>query len=141
MQIEFKKYERTLQMIRDKCIPKNPINCAEIIAAFRETKIMSTLGRSKLPGNSVFFDGLIEKATHAFCIFSSKFAIALIQKNIEVARRNYMVDGTFAVCPIGPFNQLLVIHAAYIKCVSVYIMRFIFIYSVKTRKFLFYFSQ
>lgn len=117
--MSLKKYERTLQLIRDKSIPKNPTNCQEITDAFRDEEIMKTIGRSKTLGNSVFFDGVVERETYSFCVFSSKSAVSLIQQHIEPQRRNFMVDGTFAVCPVGPFTQLLIIFAAYIKCVSI----------------------
>lgn len=83
VKLPFTKYERTLQLIRDKTIPKNPNSCDEIANAFRDEKIMNALGRSKHEGNAVFFDGVVEKVTHSFCVFSSKYAISLIQEHIE----------------------------------------------------------
>lgn len=114
----FNKYERTLQMIRDKTIPKNPTNCGDISAAFQDETILNTLGRSKHTDKSIFFDGVVEKDTHSFCVFSSKYVISLIAKNIEPARRHFMIDAKFKVVPVGPFYQLLIIYVAYIKCVS-----------------------
>lgn len=118
VQLPFTKYERTLQLIRDKTIPKNPTNCGEIFNAFQDETILNTLGRSKHVDKSIFFDGVVEKNTHSFCVFSSKFAISLIQSHIEPARRHFMVDATFKVVPVGPFYQLLILYCAYIKCVS-----------------------
>lgn len=111
---KFSKYERTLQKIRDASIPKNPTNCSEIKEAFADEKIMQVMGRSKHPEKSIFFDGVIDRGTHSFCVFSSKFGISLIEKHIEPERRHIMLDATFKVCPIGPFSQLLIVYAAYI---------------------------
>lgn len=72
MKLAFTKYERTLQVIRDKAIPKSPTNCREIIESFQDENIMKTLGRSKHIGNGIFYDGCVERAAHSFCVFSSK---------------------------------------------------------------------
>lgn len=113
VQLEFGKYERTFQMIRDKTIPKNPINCQEILESFKNEKIMESLGRSKHLGNSIFFYGVVQRERHSFCVFSSKYAISLIEKHIEPTRRHFMLDATFKVCPVDPFSQLLIIYTAY----------------------------
>lgn len=120
VQLSWKKYGRTLELIRDNTIPQNPTSCNEIRNAFQDEKIMSTLGRSKHIGHGIFFDGVVERETHSFCVFSSKKAISLIEKNIKVEDRHYMCDATFAVCPIGPFSQLLLIHVTYIENVSLF---------------------
>lgn len=119
MQLEYKKHQRNVQKIRDSAIPRNPTNCAGIRDAFQQDDIMATLGRSKHLDHPIFFDGVVEKRKHSFCVFSSKYAIALIEKHVEAGRRHFMLDATFKVCPVGPFTQLLIIHAAYIKLVSV----------------------
>lgn len=88
VKLPFTQYERTLLEIRKQSIPKNPANCVEIGEAFQNENIMNMLGRSKNVEKAVFFDGVVERETHSFCVFSSKHIIALIQQHIEPARRH-----------------------------------------------------
>lgn len=110
---QFSKYERTLQMIRVRSIPKNPATCAEITKAFSNDDVMANIGRSKHVDKSAFFDDAFERNGCKFCVFSSKHAIDLYNK-FEPDRQHLMLDATFKVCPIGPFRQLWIFYAAYI---------------------------
>lgn len=108
---------RTYIANNSRAIPKNPTNCQEINDAFREENVMNALGRSKLPGNSIFFDGVVERETHSFCVFSSKFGIALVEKHIERARRHFYGRRNILCVPSWT------IHATFDNLCSIHQMR------------------
>lgn len=115
VQLDFAKYERTLNLIRNKTLPKSPTSCHEIGRAFTDNKIMLSIGTSQHEENYVFFDGIVETEKFSFCVFSSKYCINLIENHIELSRRRFMMDATFKICPLGPFRQFLIIYVAYIE--------------------------
>lgn len=47
--------------------------------------------------------------------FASSEIINLIEKNIPIGSRDYLMDATFRIVPVGCFRQLLVIYIAYQK--------------------------
>lgn len=112
VKLDFAKYERTLNYIRNKTLPKSPTTCEEIRSAFSNDNILSSIGTSQHEG--VFFDGIMEFESYSFCVFSSKYAIKLIEEKILPYRRVYMMDATFKICSLGPFKQFLIIYIAYI---------------------------
>lgn len=67
-----------------------------------------------MPIKVFFFDSAVDRGTYSYCVFSSKYAIDIIEKYIVPERQHLMLDATFKVCPIGPFSQLLIFYAAYI---------------------------
>lgn len=83
---------------------------------------MDSIGRSQHVGNPEFFNGAVQTENYSFCVFSSKYVIDLIEKHIDVNLRQYSLDATFKVVPIGPFNQLLIFYANYIEKVRIYIL-------------------
>lgn len=107
MPYPFSKYVRTLQLIRDASIPKNPVSCDDINKAFKDPNIMETMGISMLESKDVFFDGAVDRGDYKYAVFSSKYSMKLIVKHIEDERRHLMVDPTFKVCPIGPIQTAL----------------------------------
>lgn len=56
--------------------------------------------------------------TFSYCVFASEAIIRMIDANVEVQRRNYFLDATFKVCPLGKFNQFLIIYIEYMETVS-----------------------
>lgn len=113
--LDYFKYERTLQLIRSASFPKNPITCDEIAAAFQEDNIMNAIGRSQNTAKETFYNGVVQTENYSFCVFSSKKIMNIIDQNIEVNRRNYLLDATFKVVPVGPFNQFLIFYINYIE--------------------------
>lgn len=43
-----------------------------------------------------------------------------IEKHIEVNKRHYLLDATFKVVPVGPFNQFLIFYVNYIEKVRIF---------------------
>lgn len=134
--MNFFKHERTLQKIRNHAFPTNPKDCAEIIAAFENQNIMDSIGRSQHVSKYAFFNGAVKTEEHSFCVFSSKHIMDLIEKRIESGRREYMLDATFKVVPIGPFNQLLIFHIKYIQKVRLH-TTYLFYFGFKPEQFIF----
>lgn len=109
--IDFKKYERTFQRIKKGILPKNPQSVKEINEAFANEAILASYGTALQTSKKyLFFDAAIETANHSFCVLSSKATIELILEHIPPAERHMLMDGTFYICPIGPFKQILIIY-------------------------------
>lgn len=116
VKLEFYSIERSLQIIRNSALPKNPTNCDEISNIFERDDIYKLLGTSK--DDKPFFNGAVEGNGYSFCIFSSHTSINLYKSRTKAENRIIMMDGTFAVVPIGTFDQLLVIYAVYMEKVA-----------------------
>lgn len=116
VQMDFFRHERALQMIRNKSLPKNPIETSDIQKMFEREDIMSLLGKTK--DGELFFDGVLEGNDHSACFFSSKKSMKIFEA-VPFGERQMMIDGTFDVVPTGSFKQLLVIHAVYMGKVSI----------------------
>lgn len=119
--MDFFKYERNLQLIRLEALPKNPTTCAEISNAFESANIMNSIGRPQHVGNAIFFNGVVQEDDFSFCVFSSRFIMNMIESHIDNSR-HYLLDATFKVVPVGPFNQLLIFYVNYIDKVSTIIL-------------------
>lgn len=107
----FYKHERALQLIRNKALPENPQSADDIAKVFAREDVMNLLGKAK--DGTVFYNGAVECEDFSFCVFSSESSIRLYALRVKPLDRVMMMDGTFDVVPIGPFNQLLIIHVVY----------------------------
>lgn len=74
---------------------------------------MQLLGTTK--DGHEFYNGAVESDDYSFCVFSSKTSIELFSSRIKHGERIMMMDGTFAVVPIGSFDQLLIIYGVYME--------------------------
>ena len=81
-----------------------------------------------------FYKASIQEEGFSFCIFVSEKIIGLMNENILPSNRQLLLDGTFAVTPIGCFNQLLVIYIQYFDKVSYYCFIIIPYYTVSSRR-------
>lgn len=108
--MDYKKYARTFQRIKQGILPKNPLTVAEINEAFAKQEIQDAYGHALHSAKQPFFNGAVQYEKHSICVFSSKYTIDLIEKNIPPTERHILMDGTFKVCPYGPFNQLLILY-------------------------------
>lgn len=64
-----------------------------------------------------FYVDTVITTEYAFTLFVSKFVVDFIEKNIEPAARNYLLDATFDSLPKG-YYQLLIISIEYQNDVS-----------------------
>lgn len=112
-------------------MPTSPKSSDEINKAYESENVMKQYGMTLQNGTNV--DGLSSKSffKHAYsskdfqyCVFASDNIIDGIKKNIQVERRNFLLDATFKVCPYGAFNQFLIIHIEHLEEVSLIIQYF-----------------
>lgn len=73
---------------------------------------MEAFGMTAHDDAETFFDDAIRDTAngHAFCVFSSKKTVRLIEE-LPLADRHILMDATFKIVPIGEFKQLLVLYA------------------------------
>lgn len=104
------KNMRTLTKKYAKKFPDSPKTVSEILAYFDHESIQLTTGKT-LRGDeeaTLFFKHAFENKDFSYCIFVSDDVVEIIN-TIPSDRRLYFTDGTFKVCPTGPFAQLMVI--------------------------------
>lgn len=135
--LDLEKIERGLQLIKKGTLPTTPETIEEINEAFAKDAVFdaygSTLQTVDINGNDlqkkhIFFDGAVENKTKqfAFCVFSSKTTVQLIEKHIPPAKRHVLMDATFRVVPVGKFNQLFILYIRKNKkvCMEIVINQF-----------------
>lgn len=103
---------------RQPIMPKSPVTAHELAIAFEDENIMKTFGMTKSNPPSNFFKKIYQCDAFSYCIFASDKVIALIQANLPVADRHFLIDATFKVCPFGSFKQLLIIYIKYMQKVN-----------------------
>lgn len=116
VQLNFYTHERSLQTIRNNALPRNPKTANDISEIFGREDVMALLGTTK--DDKPFYNGAFESQEFSFCMFSSPTTIELLEKNEKYGERVMMMDGTFAVVPIGSFNQLFIIYTVYLEKVD-----------------------
>lgn len=111
--IKFEEVKRTLHNIRNKCLPPPPKNAMQINDVFAMQNVFEEFGVSKHTHKHPFFK-------HAFeCNDFSQTTIDLIDTNIPIANRRYLMDATFKVVPFSVFKQLLVVYVEYLDKVFI----------------------
>lgn len=63
----------------------------------------------------MFFKTAYECKSFPYVISSSDNIIKGIKTNIPVERRKFLMDATFTVCPLGPYNQLLIVYIEHLE--------------------------
>lgn len=108
--------KRNFYRLQKKGIPKAPKTVQDILTAFSDDEIMQSFGETKRTEKTVsrkFYKAAVEHDNFSFCIFASDNIIALIEKFIPAASRNFLMDATFKIVPEGCFNQILIIYIEY----------------------------
>ncbi|XP_055306512.1 uncharacterized protein LOC129570813, partial [Sitodiplosis mosellana] len=117
--LNFDRIERTLQILKKGALPPSPVEVSEICEAFDKKAVFDSYGSTlqtvdlngeKLENKYAFFDGAVDNGDEAFCVFSSKVSLQLIEAEIPPNKRHILMDATFRTVPIGPFNQLLILY-------------------------------
>lgn len=117
--LRFESLERNARRYKET-FPPMPKCPQHIIEAFSDTKIFDKFAFN-LRRTHQFYIGTVEyDAKHFFSVFASHQIMDMIEKNIPQNERNYLIDGTLKVTPIGGFYQLMVIHIEYKNDVSVF---------------------
>lgn len=101
-----------MQRIKNGVLPVNPATPNDIISIFKNSEIMDAFGYTFGEGRTknIFFDGVEQTSQFSFCVLSSKFMINLINTHISDDKIHILMDATFKTCPLGPFNQLLIVY-------------------------------
>lgn len=116
VKLDFFKYERGLQIIRSASLPKNPSSCDEISKIFQRKELVELLGTTR--NGEIFYNGTMEGHDYGFCVFSSAASIKFFESRTTYGERSVMMDGTFAVVPLGVFDQLLILYGVYMEKVK-----------------------
>lgn len=104
-------------------MPVSPESVEQINELFQIENIRKNFGMSKRPKeqtSSMFFKRAYECPEYAYCVFASDDVINAILENTDVGTRKIYVDGTFKICPIGRFSQVLIIFAELLGHVKSY---------------------
>lgn len=130
VELDFFRHEKTLSNIRNQSLPKNPNTCDEISKIFERKDIIDLIGTTKT--GEMFFNGVMESNEYNFCIFSSPRSIKLFKKYVTFGKRTVIMDGTFAIVPIGlniPNSNY--IRRVYEKGTFVFLMLLFYYFSLK----------
>lgn len=120
---------------RREALPKDPKNAKEINKAMKNEYVLQNYGMTKRhePTNGeppksvsiVFFRTAFECESYSFCIFAAEDVISIIEEKTAPSERTLFADGTFEICPVGQFNQVLIlfsdIYGHVSKCVNSYL--------------------
>lgn len=116
--LNFATMSRNLYRIRSQSMPPSPKTAVEVERHYRDKKTMNDFGTSLFTNDEIptlptkFYRCVHKCDSFSYCIFASPSIIYHIEREIDVKRRNYLLDATFKVVPLGEFNQLLIIHIA-----------------------------
>lgn len=119
--IDFSKIKRGLQYIASKVYFTSPKTAADLIKFFKNPEVFNNFGMTlhEEEERTPFFKVCHNESNFSYCIFSSNKTVELINKYIpNVNNRTILIDGTFAVIPIGCFKQLIMMHIQYSEKVS-----------------------
>lgn len=118
-QLNFNKHRRNLLQIRNTNIPKPPNNVHEVIEAYKNDVVVEHYSRT-LHENSddQFYKGSYECDDFSYSYFASDHVMNNIRDNIPEEKREFLMDATFKICPLGKFYQLLIIYIAFCDQVS-----------------------
>lgn len=87
-----------------------PTTAKDIIEAFKDPQIFEKYALNLRKSKNFYVDTIEIDSIKCFTLFVSYEVIELIETYIAPEYRYYLMDGTFAVVPIGNFYQLLIIH-------------------------------
>lgn len=121
----FDEVKKTISNVRKNRFGKNPINGAEVLAAFEREQVMNDYGFSLLQDRGRFFDDVVITDEFENVIFKSAKSIALILENVPESERFFTLDATFRITAKGVWQQVLILHANYEKKVR---QKFFFIH-------------
>lgn len=111
----FDEVKKTISNFRKNRFGKNPLNGAEVLAAFEREQVMNDYGFSLLQDHGRFFDNVVITDEFETVIFKSAKSIALILENVPESERFFTLDATFRITPKGVWQQVLILHANYGK--------------------------
>lgn len=111
--LNFDTHKRQLQRIRSDLLPPSPKTLDEVKAIFENESNMRNFGFTLHEDPNIFYKVTFISKDFAYCIFGSDIIMNLIETHISPSRRHYLMDATFKICPVGDFNQLLIVYVEY----------------------------
>lgn len=106
--------ERNLRRYKGTAFPSSPLNAKSVLEVFQQESVNKHFGMSQHEIPHQFYKGTEIAANFENTFFASDNIIELIKKNIPSSKRNYLMDATFKIVPIGSFRQILIIYIEYI---------------------------
>lgn len=117
--ISFASVASTMCKYRAQAVPKNPQSVQEVNDLFATPNVLQNYGMTLryAPTNddepkvapSIFFRTAYECDEYGFCIFAAKDTIdTIVEKTQNLGRKTIFADGTFKICPVGKYNQVLI---------------------------------
>lgn len=122
LRVDLSRMSRTCYRYKSCEYPPSPRTAEDVKNAFEVDDIMRRFGMSSVQENeapTAFYRGTHVCDDFAYTVFASQGIIDLIEKNIAVDRRKYLMDATFKICPLGEFKQFLVIQIEYVDEVDI----------------------
>lgn len=116
--LRYDKMERNLRRLKNKKVPRNPINAEDVAKIFADPKNREEFALNLRKTNNFYIDTIRTNSGEWFSLFASHQLINLVKEHIPPEDRKYLIDGTFKVRPLGNFSQLLVIHIEFKNDVS-----------------------
>lgn len=100
--------------IRNSKIPKPPTNVHEVIEAYEIEIVIEHYSRTKHQNEKYeFYKGSYECDDFSYSYFASDHVMNNIREHIPEDQRNFLMDATFKICPLGKFYQLLIIYVGF----------------------------
>lgn len=101
-QLNFNKHRRNLLQIRNTNIPKPPNNVHEVIEAYKNDVVVEHYSRTLHENsNDQFYKGSYECDDFSYSYFASDHVMNNIRDNIPEEKREFLMDATFKICPLG----------------------------------------
>lgn len=112
--------ERNLRRYKSSTFPSSPLNGTEVMEVYQIENVNKAFGLSRHDIPTQFYKGT--QVTPAFenTFFASDKTIELIKENIPVGKRNYFLDATFKIVPVGTFRQFLIVYIEYVDKVRIF---------------------
>lgn len=90
--------------IRNSNIPKPPTNAHEVIQAYKNDTVIENYSRTKHENvQNEFYKGSYECDDFSYSYFASDHVMENIRTNIPEEKREFLMDATFKICPLGQF--------------------------------------
>lgn len=107
--LSFRSVEGTLNRLKNPPYSNIPKKLAEINEALNNPEIKERHGRTLAKNDELYIGSEVHTdPDFSFHVFASKSAIKLVEENIDIGKRHYLMDGTFNVAPLK-FSQLFII--------------------------------
>lgn len=117
--VSYSSVASSMAKARRDAMPKSPKDVKKLIVQMADPYVRQNYGMTKRhqPKNgvapkieqTVFFRTAFECKEFSYCIFAAEEVIAIIKDKTDTSKRTLFADGTFKICPVGEFKQVLII--------------------------------